>query len=116
MLARCVEGDLKVSIGGVEAAAEHGFIDDFRHRVPRLAGRVCGTDNMSIESGVLYKNAELAIQFWSTTNDATQSVASLTGAIMPAVSMPSKVCFTSAWSANAIGQQHITPQKYTHGP
>ncbi len=63
MLARCVEGDLKVSIGEVEAAAEHGFIDDFRHRVPRLAGRVSGTDNMSIESGVLYKNAELAIQF-----------------------------------------------------
>lgn len=58
-----MKGYLKVSIGGVEAAAEHGFIDDFRHSVPRLAGQVCGTDNMSIESRVLYKNAKLAIQF-----------------------------------------------------
>lgn len=44
-----MKGDLKISISGIEAAVEHGFSVDFRHRDPRPAGRVGGTDNMTIE-------------------------------------------------------------------
>jgi hypothetical protein len=39
MLARCVKGDQKISISGIEAAVELCFSVDFRHRVPRPAGR-----------------------------------------------------------------------------